>query len=136
MCGFVVLIEPKKNFQMIFCLKLRKKIFHRGPDSGGILNENGISMVFRRLSILDLRKISDQPMVDKKNSVSIVFNGEIYNFLELKKKLIKKGYFFKTNSDTEVILKGYLEWEEISNMLEGMFAFAIFDKKKKKSFCL
>ena len=67
-------------------------------------------MVFRRLSILDLRKISDQPMVDKKNSVSIVFNGEIYNFLELKKKLIKKGYFFKTNSDTEVILKGYLEW--------------------------
>ena len=76
-------------------------------------------------------------MVDKNNGVSIVFNGEIYNFLELRKKLIKKGYFFKTNSDTEVILKGYLEWgEEISKMLEGMFAFAIFDKKKKKSFCL
>lgn len=135
MCGFVVLIEPKKKFSNDILSKIEKKIFHRGPDSGGILNENGISMVFRRLSILDLRKISDQPMVDKKNSVSIVFNGEIYNFLELKKKLIKKGYFFKTNSDTEVILKGYLEWgEEISNMLEGMFAFAIFDKKKKNLF--
>ena len=74
--------------------KIEKKFFIEDLIIGGILNENGISMVFRRLSILDLRKISDQPMVDKKNSVSIVFNGEIYNFLELKKKLIKKGYFF------------------------------------------
>ena len=94
MCGFVVLIEPKKRFSNNILSKIEKKIFHRGPDSGGILNENGISMVFRRLSILDLRKISDQPMVDKKNGVSIVFNGEIYNFLELRKKLVKKGYFF------------------------------------------
>ena len=69
------------------------------------------SFIFRRLSILDLRKVANQPMENKKANVFIVFNGEVYNYKELK-KFRKKGYIFKTDSDTEVILNGYLEWGE------------------------
>ena len=133
MCWFVVLIQPKKIFSEKLLSNIEKSIFHRGPDSGGIYSERGIALIFRRLSILDLRKVANQPMENKKANVFIVFNGEVYNYKELKKNLEKKGYIFKTDSDTEVILNGYLEWgDKISKKLEGMFAFAIFDKNKKK----
>ncbi len=133
MCGFVILIQPKKIYSKNLLSNIQKSILHRGPDSGGTYSEEGIALIFRRLSILDLRSISDQPMVNKKAGVIIVFNGEIYNYKELRKILKKKGYMFKTDSDTEVILNGYLEWgNKVSQKLEGMFAFAIFDKRKKK----
>ena len=132
MCGFVVLIQPRKKFSENLLSNIEKSIFHRGPDSGGIYSEKGIALIFRRLSILDLRKIANQPMENKKANVFVVFNGEIYNYKNLKKSLEKKGYNFKTESDTEVILNGYLEWgNKISEKLDGMFAFAIFDKNKK-----
>ena len=135
MCGFVVLIQPGKKFSENLLSNIEKSIFHRGPDSGGIYSEKGIALIFRRLSILDLRKIANQPMENKKANVFVVFNGEIYNYKNLKNSLEKKGYNFKTESDTEVILNGYLEWgNKISGKLEGMFAFAIFDKNKKKIF--
>ena len=132
MCGFVVLIQPRKKFSENLLSNIEKSIFHRGPDSGGIYSEKGIALIFRRLSILDLRKIANQPMENKKANVFVVFNGEIYNYKNLKRSLEKKGYNFKTESDTEVILNGYLEWgNKISEKLDGMFAFAIFDKNKK-----
>ena len=100
----------KKIFSEKLLSNIEKSIFHRGPDSGGIYSERGIALIFRRLSILDLRKVANQPMENKKANVFIVFNGEVYNYKELKKNLEKKGYIFKTDSDTEVILNGYLEW--------------------------
>ena len=107
----------------------------RGPDDKGIFSDkkNGIFLGHRRLSILDLSKAGHQPM--KYGKLSITFNGEIYNFLELKKDLEKKGYKFKTKTDTEMILALYSEYGEKSfSMLRGMFAFGLWDDKNKKLF--
>ena len=107
-------------------------IFHRGPDSYGefIFNENNfsIAMAMRRLSIIDLHS-GNQPMYSDDQSIVIVFNGEIYNFQILKEALVTQGIVFKTNSDTEVILRLYEhEGPNSFGKLDGMFAFSIFDK--------
>ena len=109
---------------------MNDSIFHRGPDSGGIYIKDSIGLGHRRLSIIDIRDVSNQPMESNSGRFSIVFNGEIYNFKEIKKKL---NYNFKTNSDTEVILaaveiKG-IDW--FLNIANGMFSFAIYDNFKK-----
>ena len=112
----------------------------RGPDDEGveIVNKNSTTVIFghRRLSIIDLSKAGKQPMAfQTQNSLWITFNGEIYNFQELKKDLIKKGYKFKTKTDTEVILALYAEYgEESFSKLRGMFAFGLWDNKKQKLF--
>lgn len=112
---------------------------HRGPDDQGILldKKDKISLGHRRLSIIDLSKKGKQPMTysHKGHVVSIVFNGEIYNFKEIKKELIKKGHRFKSMSDTEVILASYLEWgKDCVKKFNGMWAFCIYDIKKQKLF--
>ncbi len=111
----------------------------RGPDDEGVFvdGENGLAFGHRRLSILDLSKAGHQPMQLITNNQKLIttFNGEIYNFLELKKDLEKKGYKFKTKTDTEVILALYSEYGEKSfPMLRGMFAFGLWDAKKQKLF--
>ncbi len=107
-------------------------IAHRGPDSKGYYVDKGISLGHRRLSIIDLSPKGKQPMFNENNSISIVFNGEIYNFKELKQDLEKKGYAFKSNSDTEVIIYGYEEYGvKIFSKLDGMFALGLWDKHKK-----
>lgn len=132
MCGFIVLIKKEKGISRKLIKSLEKKILHRGPDSGGYLSIENVTLIFRRLSIIDLSKFSNQPMRSTKENISLVFNGEIYNYVELRKKLIAKGYIFKSTGDAEVILNGYLEWgEKISEKLEGMFAFAILDLNKR-----
>ena len=132
MCGFIVLIK-KKGISSSLIKSLEKQIYHRGPDSGGYLTKENVTLIFRRLSIIDLSKFSNQPMRSNKHNISLVFNGEIYNYLQLKQELISKGYLFKSKGDAEVILNGYLEWgDKISEKLEGMFAFAILDSNKKK----
>lgn len=106
----------------------------RGPDFTGVQKKNSLTLAHLRLSIIDLDERSNQPM--NVNDNIIVFNGEIYNFLEIKEELINKGCVFNTTGDTEVLLKGYEVWgEEIVSKLNGMFAFAIYDVKKNILFC-
>ncbi|GGI80145.1 asparagine synthase (glutamine-hydrolyzing) [Legionella impletisoli] len=110
-------------------------IKHRGPDAQQTLALSGTGLAHARLSIIDLSKESNQPMIDSENGNVIVFNGEIYNYLELRKELIDKGHKFKTNGDTEVILKAYDQWGvECQNKFNGMWAFALYDKEKKMLF--
>lgn len=108
---------------------------HRGPDSQGVFEVDNILLGHRRLSIIDLSENANLPFHDQDENLVITYNGEIYNYIEIRTLLIRKGYHFKTQSDTEVILKSYREWGK--NCLEkfnGMFAFFIYDIRKKKGF--
>ena len=106
---------------------------HGGPDDEGVYADEKTNLVFghRRLAIIDLSKNGHQPMADIQQRVWITFNGEIYNYLELKKQLVKLGFRFHSDTDTEVILNAYLHWGVLAfSKLRGMFAFAIYDKAK------
>jgi asparagine synthase (glutamine-hydrolysing) len=136
MCGIIGAYINKSNDLDVEKFNIiRDKLSYRGPDSGGTFNHNNIFLGHRRLSIIDL-DTGNQPMFDAKGEISIVFNGEIYNFLTIKEELKTLGVIFKTNSDTEVILEGYLAWglEDCLKRLEGMYAFSIWDNQKKKLF--
>jgi asparagine synthase (glutamine-hydrolysing) len=107
-------------------------IVHRGPDDEGYFISGPIGLGFRRLSIIDLAG-GHQPMSDAEETVWVIFNGEIYNYRELRPELRSKGHEFRTNSDTEVIIHGYKEWgAEVLNHLNGMFGLAIWDVKKQR----
>ena len=113
---------------------MMSKIIHRGPDSGGKHIDDGISMGFRRLSIIDL-KGGTQPIYNETKDMVITFNGEIYNHKELREELLAKGHVMSSNADTEVLLHGYEEYgEALLPKLRGMFAFVIWDKEKKELF--
>ena len=115
--------------------KITKQLAHRGPEYQGEYTDNYLSLGHRRLSIIDLSDSGKQPMSNSNKNLQIVFNGEIFNYEELKKDLIKKNYKFKSNSDTEVLLNGYSEYgKKILNKINGQFAFAIYDKIKNKLF--
>ncbi len=134
MCGIVGFLNKEKEKEPII-KNMANRIIHRGPDQEGYYIDDDIALGHRRLSIIDL-STGSQPMFNEDDSIVVVFNGEIYNYLELKKELKKKKHKFKTNSDTEVLLHGYEEWKEnLPKKLRGMFAFAIWDKKKKVLFC-
>lgn len=136
MCGIIGAYINKSNDLDVEKFNIiRDKLSYRGPDSGGTFNHNNIFLGHRRLSIIDL-DTGNQPMFDTKGETSIVFNGEIYNFLTIKEELKSLGVVFKTNSDTEVILEGYIAWglEDCLKRLEGMYAFSIWDNKKNKLF--
>lgn len=108
-------------------------IRHRGPDDEGVVVFDRVTLGNRRLSIIDLSRAGHQPMTNEAGTVSIVYNGEVYNFEELKKDLKARKFRFKSNTDTEVILKGYEAYgAEIINKLRGMWAFAIYDASKNK----
>lgn len=114
-------------------VKMNLVTAHRGPDGTGVFAEDGISLGHNRLSIIDLSTAANQPMSSNNGNLVIIFNGEIYNFRELKKEL--PDYQFKTKSDTEVILAAYEKWgEDCVSRLNGIFAFAIWDREKKKLF--
>ena len=133
MCGIVGFVNnDKKTNKDKIIKKMADKIIHRGPDSEGYYTDGDIALGHRRLSIIDLSN-GLQPMFNEDENLVVIFNGEIYNFKELKKDL--KNHKFKTNCDTEVLLHGYEEYgEELPKKLRGMFAFVIWDKKKKKLF--
>jgi asparagine synthase (glutamine-hydrolysing) len=112
--------------------RMTQTLAHRGPDDEGYFHSDSIGLGFRRLSIIDL-KCGRQPMADHERSVWVVFNGEIYNFKELRAELEKYGHKFRTNSDTEVVVHGYKQWgDKVLDHLNGMFGLAIWDVKKKK----
>jgi len=114
-------------------IKMSNALAHRGPDATGFYCDEGISLGHNRLSIIDLSVEANQPMFDNEEKLVIVFNGEIFNFQEIKDELVE--YPFKTKSDTEVILAGYKKWgRAIVPKLNGQFAFAIWDKQKKELF--
>ncbi len=133
MCGFVGYVnkEPDKQENI---KKMADLIAHRGPDSEGYYTDETIAMGFRRLSIIDLNNGS-QPIYNEDKTKVIIFNGEIYNYQELREDLIQKGHNFSTNTDTEVLLHGYEEYAEgILDKLRGMFAFVIYDVNTKETF--
>lgn len=116
---------------------LTDELAHGGPDDRGIYQDkdNKVVLGHRRLSILDLSKSGNQPMSNENESILIVFNGEIYNYLELRKELIGLGHIFKSNTDTEVILKSYIQWGVNSfEKFIGMFSFCIYDKISKNTY--
>ncbi len=105
-------------------------INHRGPDANGYYESGNIKLGHKRLSIIDLFECSNQPMSDNTGRYRIIFNGEIYNFTEIKARLT--DYPFKSKGDTEVLLAAYITWGPAClDMCKGMFAFAVWDKKKK-----
>ena len=110
---------------------MTRSIVHRGPDDEGYFVAGPLGFGFRRLSIIDLAG-GHQPMSDQEESVWVIFNGEIYNFPELKRELQSHGHVFRTNSDTEVIIHGYKQWgDEVLNRLNGMFGLAIWDVRQR-----
>ncbi|PYV61687.1 MAG: asparagine synthetase B, partial [Acidobacteria bacterium] len=111
---------------------MTKGLIHRGPDDEGYYIAGVIGFGFRRLAIIDLAG-GHQPMSDYEESVWVVFNGEIYNFLELRQELEGYGHTFRTNSDTEVIIHGYKQWgDDVLNRLNGMFGLAIWDVAQRR----
>lgn len=134
MCGFVGFCSKNVKDKNVI-KEMNNQIIHRGPDSDGYFFDKDVNFGFRRLSIIDLHEGS-QPILNESGDTAIIFNGEIYNYQELREGLVAKGYKFKTHTDTEVILHGYEEYGEegILAKLRGMFAFTIWDSKKEKLF--
>ncbi len=137
MCGFIGLYDYK-NHAADYAESIRKaanKIQNRGPDHTGFYTDNHISLAHTRLAVIDTSSAGNQPMTDDHNSLVIVYNGEVYNYQTLKDDLKQKGHLFKTETDTEVLLKLYAEYgDKMPSMLYGCFAFAIYDKKNKSVF--
>lgn len=133
MCGFVGFSDRRADKQEVISACLQK-LLHRGPDSQDSYVDEDVALGFARLSIIDLQN-GAQPMTNEDGSMWLVFNGEIYNFMELRGELVEKGHSFKTRTDSEVLLHGYEEYgPALLNRLRGMFAFTIWDKKAKKLF--
>ncbi|MEM4240132.1 MAG: asparagine synthase (glutamine-hydrolyzing) [Candidatus Woesearchaeota archaeon] len=131
MCGITGFTwEDKKLIKQMTAIMV-----HRGPDQHGFYTDSKVSLGHRRLSIIDLSERARQPMENEDGSIIVIYNGEIYNYKELRSKLIGLGHSFSSNSDTEVLVHGYEEWgEELPKRLNGIFAFCIYDRKGKKLF--
>jgi len=136
MCRITGIVNLEKsrnsNFAEII-IKMRDAMAHGGPDDEGLYidKDNRIILGHRRLSIIDLSPLGHQPMCNEKEDIWLTYNGEIYNFTELRQELADRGYKFQSQSDTEVIIKAYEEWgEEAFKKLIGMFAFCIYDEKR------
>jgi asparagine synthase (glutamine-hydrolysing) len=136
MCGFVGVVAlngAKANAQIIGQMSI--VLHHRGPDDEDIYVSGPIGFGFRRLSILDLSTTGHQPMSSQDGQTVLVFNGEIYNYIELRKELQSLGHEFKSSGDTEVLLHAYLQWgRQCLNKLNGMWAFLIYDMRRRKIF--
>lgn len=133
MCGFTGFTNYIKDDGTVLG-RMMDRIVHRGPDASGQFVDTDIALGFRRLSIIDLAE-GGQPMFNEDKSLVLVFNGEIYNFKELRAELLEKGHVFANNSDSEVLLHGFEEWgESMVPRLRGMFAFVIFDRRDRSLF--
>jgi len=134
MCGIVGFTNDIDNSNAVLG-KMMDRIRHRGPDAEGKYIDEGIALGHRRLSIIDVSSQGDQPIFNEDGSLVIVFNGEIYNYAEIRQELISNGHKFRTNTDTEVLIHGYEQYgEKLLDKLRGMFSFVIWDKNKKELF--
>ena len=137
MCGIVGISQAGGATLLEQLPAMRDTMHHRGPDDSGISwhSNQTLGLAQRRLAIVDLSQAGHQPLVDRRNELSIVFNGEIYNYQELKTRLRAMGHEFRTATDTEVILEAYRAWgDECLKELNGMFAFCIFDSRQQRLF--
>ena len=137
MCGIVGVKSTSTELTQTGFEKICSTLEHRGPDSSGIYIdlESGFALGHKRLTIIDLSSEADQPMESQDTSLSIVYNGEIYNYRQVRIDLESLGHSFRTNSDTEVVLEAYIEWgNRCVDRFEGMFAFGILDKKVGRLF--
>ena len=134
MCGFAGFVGEVENREQVL-ENMMDTIIHRGPDSSGKFVDEDAALGFRRLSIIDLSESGDQPLYNEDRSKVLVFNGEIYNYQELREELIQAGHTFVSNTDSETLIHGYEQWgEELVYRLRGMYAFAIWDQKAKRLF--
>lgn len=131
MCGFTGFVGTLENREQIL-EQMMNTIVHRGPDSAGMYTDDMAALGFRRLSIIDITESGDQPLYNEDKSKILVFNGEIYNYRELREELIAAGHIFQTHTDSETILHGYEEWgTDVVTRLRGMYGFVIWDKVDK-----
>ena len=136
MCGIcgVFLLDRAAQADRIVLEKMNRTLIHRGPDDEGYLVSGPVGLAMRRLSIIDL-ETGHQPLSNEYETIWIVYNGETYNYPELRAELLSRGHRFKTRSDTEVIVHLYEEYAEDCVMrLNGMFAFALWDSIKQRLF--
>lgn len=134
MCGIVGFTNTINDSNVVIG-RMMDRIRHRGPDAEGKYVDGDIALGHRRLSIIDVSSQGDQPIFNEDGSLVLVFNGEIYNFQEIREKLVAAGHIFKTKTDSEVLIHGYEEYgEKLLDKLRGMFAFVIWDKNKKELF--
>ena len=134
MCGFVGFTNKINDASIVFG-KMMDRIKHRGPDSDGKYVDEQIAMGFRRLSIIDLSDQGSQPIFNEDKSLVLTFNGEIYNYKDLREELVASGHKFYTQTDSEVLIHGYEQWgEDMLDKLRGMFAFVIFNKNTNEVF--
>lgn len=137
MCGFVGFIDENDQTydHRAAIIAMADAIAHRGPDSEGYFNDGRTALGFRRLAIIDLAG-ANQPLCNENRSLVLVFNGEIYNYRELRRQLIAAGHAFSTQGDAEVVLHGFEQWGEgVLDRLRGMFAFALYDTATGELFC-
>lgn len=134
MCGIVGFTNHIDNSNVVLS-KMMDKIKHRGPDAEGSYIDDKVALGHRRLSIIGITADGNQPMFNEDGSIALVFNGEIYNFQDIKAELIKAGHTFKNSTDSEVLIHGYEQYgTDLLNKLRGMFSFVIWDKNKNQLF--
>lgn len=134
MCGIVGFTNTDKDSEMIIGAMM-DRIKHRGPDASGKYIDDGIALGHRRLSIIDVTSQGDQPIFNEDKSLVLVFNGEIYNYRDIRAELVRAGHTFATNTDSEVLIHGYEQYgTKLLGKLRGMFSFVIWDTKKRELF--
>lgn len=138
MCGILAVINfDHKPIDQRLVIRMRDTMVHRGPDGEGIYLNGSVALAHRRLAIIDLSEAGSQPMKNEDGTIFLVFNGEIYNYVELREGLKKKGHPFVSTSDTEVIIHQYEEdGERCLEKLNGMFSFVLWDRKRKRLFAV
>src|SRR5262245_26636411 len=135
MCGFIGCASTKGEIDRAWLPTARDTLIHRGPDDAGEWwsDDGQVGLAHRRLSILDLSPLGHQPMHLTDRGLSIVFNGEIYNYAELRQELKRRGHKFRSQCDTEVLLAAYAQWgADCLERLNGMFAFALYDAPERR----
>jgi asparagine synthase (glutamine-hydrolysing) len=137
MCGIAGLVDFRGDQDILKRVtEMVSVISHRGPDGEGVVCHENVAIGHRRLAIIDLTDDAAQPMTNWSGDLVLSFNGEIYNYVELRAELTARGRQFRSQSDTEVLLQAYEEWgEECVTKLNGMWSFAIFDKCRNRFFC-
>lgn len=133
MCGLVAVIEARGEIDAVALASMRDALAHRGPDAAAQWIEGGVGLGHRRLSIIDRSAEADQPMLSADGRYVLAYNGEIYNYIELREELRASGREFRTRSDTEVLLQAFEQWgDQALNRLNGMFALVLWDRRDKE----
>ncbi|MCB0624102.1 MAG: asparagine synthase (glutamine-hydrolyzing), partial [Saprospiraceae bacterium] len=136
MCGIAGIIHfDQKQVRETELAAMMREIKHRGPDDEGSFTDGSLGLGFVRLSIIDLSRAGHQPMFSHDERYVMIFNGEIFNYIELREELTAKGYSFRTKTDSEVLLTAYQEWGEgMLHRLNGMWALVIYDRQERTLF--